>query len=259
MMSTNIKKSDSGKRVIMIWVAVLALILVYTCLVVPFYIATAKNVVYSDSIIPFLLYVLKTLVECAVTALLFGYCARSIFVEKEFNSKGYFAKLRFYGFIVPVIFIFLEFVLNQIAALITKEINEFSDVFAGLATPVLDILLVLVVAITVAVESKQHIARAREVEKAAKFLGKESDAVGESVFPFRSFVSFKNPVLKALFIGSALLGLCLIGQRIFIDIGYGAPTSVAEVREMILYYLSDILQAIAVYTGSYFTASFLSE
>lgn len=259
MSTNNIKRSDSNKRILIIWAIVLILILIYTCIVVPFYISTAKNVLYADSVIPFLLYVLKTVIECAVTALLFGYSARSVFIEKQYNSRGYTARIRFYGFFVPMIFIFIEFILNQVVAFATKEINELSDVFAGLATPVLDALLVLAVAVVTSIESGKYLKRSREVEKAAKYLGAETSSVCEPVFPFRRFVSFKNPVLKALFLGSSLLGFCLVAQRIFIDIGYGAPTSLSEVREMILYYISDILQAIAVYTGSYFTASYLSE
>lgn len=254
-------KNNSGnnKRIAIVFATVLVLILLYTCLVVPFYISTAKNVLFSDSIIPLLLYILKTVIECAITAILFGYAARSVFLERQYNSKGYRAKIRFYGFIVPAIFIFAEFVLNQIVAFITKEINEFTDVFAGLATPVLDTLLVLVVAVIARSGSEKYLKRAKDVEKAARYVAQDTSSVCEPVFPFSSFVSLGNPVLKAIFIGSALLGFSLICQRVFIDIGYGAPTSVNEIREMMLYYLSDLLQAVAVYTGAYFTAAFLSE
>lgn len=67
------------------------------------------------------------------------------------------------------------------------------------------------------------------------------EATNQSAFPFRKPLDLSNPILSSLFFVSLAVTALNVGSRIIYDIGYGAPTSLTEILQMIVAYGLDIL------------------
>lgn len=252
------KLSSIGKHWLILISAFLC-ILLYTCVIAPAYISTVKDVVYVNSVLPLVLSILKTLFETLISAILIAFTVYSIYIENTHKYKGEQALIPFYGFWASAILILIQYILNAISSLISGELTEISDVFgfSALFTPLVDIIIILVVALIANSMSKTHFIRAHQLRKASKYVPGSLYNERTDVYPFGSFISLKNIILRPVFIGSLIMVSLLLVQRIITDIGLGAPTKISEVNEMVFYYLFDIMQGVVAYTASYFTVSFL--
>lgn len=232
-------------------------ILIYTFAVVPSYISTSKNVIYSDSLIPLLLFILKNILEAVISSLLIAFTVYGIYIENSHKTNGERALIPFFGFFASVILLLFKFGLNIFSAIISGDSPEFSDILLGLIDPLTEIVILLVVTLVADNLTKKHFVRARELKKASKYVSGVLYDERDTVYPFKSFLDLKNVILCPIFIGVIILTFTILIQRIITDIGLGAPTHFDEVKEMVIYYLCDIIEGIITYTAAYFAASFL--
>ncbi len=76
----------------------------------------------------------------------------------------------------------------------------------------------------------------------------EKKTVVAAWMPPRSFWHLRNPILKAAFVSSAVVGSVQILYRIYYDVAFiGAPTGTVDLLWMITYYLSDLLMILIGY------------
>jgi hypothetical protein len=95
--------------------------------------------------------------------------------------------------------------------------------------------------------------------KASKYIDTVDYSEMDDVFPFKGFFKIKrNPVLIPAIAGAIITSLIFIVQRLFADfVVLGAPSTIFELVDIFISYLTDILFGLLSYTVSYFALSYI--
>ena len=93
------------------------------------------------------------------------------------------------------------------------------------------------------------------MQKAAKYLDNVIYDESNEIYPFGSILNIKNPIVFPIFIGVAVTVSVLILQRLYADfVMLGLTSSLYEVVEIVISYISDILLGIIGYIAAYYAA-----
>ena len=78
--------------------------------------------------------------------------------------------------------------------------------------------------------------------------------------PFKSLISFSNPLQRAIGWGAFVQTAVRLADRIAYDVKLGAPDGAKEILEMVFYYFSDVIVGvIAYFVMTYLVISFYSH
>lgn len=233
--------------------AALVVSLLCALLVSPIFIATSKDVAFSNSPLPFLLQYVLLFMETAYFALLTAFVVCSAYFSKR-DKKPAAMK---WAFACAVVIILISFAANVVASIIFDGKMDLYDVAFSLITPVLDIVFLLVAMLIAARRSERHVAYADEIRRASRIVGNMDIDDRIQVFPFVSFISTKNVIQFPLFVSALILCASSVFQRILNDIAYGAPTNIPDLLEMIFAYCLDLIVAFVAYVMMYFISIFI--
>lgn len=185
----------------------------------PVLISVGTNIVYADTVLPNLLDILVDIVQIAAFVISYSiifYCAYKLTVKQVKDQ----------------IFIFLSALLFYYVA------NTLVSYFSAIS---FDPVELVYTAISFALELLLHGViigcGLYIINKGAK----------EKSLPFKTRISFSNPVQRAIGITALVMSGSKVIERIIYDFRIGAPKSTIEVLEMVIYYASDLLVGVAVY------------
>ncbi len=83
---------------------------------------------------------------------------------------------------------------------------------------IFDCLRIFLVGLATALLMKKQETKRETLNRTAKLLGNQHIEAREGIFPFASFVSFKNPIQLSIFITAAIYWLTFLVQYVYIDI-----------------------------------------
>ncbi|MCQ2428509.1 MAG: hypothetical protein MJ137_08995 [Clostridia bacterium] len=245
-----------NKRFYLATLIAAVLTVVLTCAVHPIYIGLVSDVVYAGGILPVIVGIVADILEYGVTALLLATACCSVYVETVDTAPA--PKSAKYLHIV----ILSVPVLRGILTIVSTAVHEgpatldVSDYLSTSLVVIIDIVIHILAVFVTRYYSKLHILRRLEVRKACRVLGREYDGDHAGAFPFKSFISFRNPVLSGLIYAAIAILAQLVISRLIYDIQLGAPESADELIEIPLGYLEDIVWAFLTYTATFFTSVF---
>ena len=232
-----------------------ALLLAVLCAfaVVPAYIATATDVAFSESVLPMLLGVLKTLLETLYISLLAAYLVCAVYFSAMKDEKSGTAR----AFAVCAAIVLIKYGLNLLSSWIFDGTYEVGDLFLSFLPPVLDLLFLLLVLLAAQKRARAYAEYVSEVRRAGKYVpGVDTDAM-TAVYPFPKFLSRSHVILAPLLLFACVFCGISVVQRVLTDIAYGAPANLSEIVEIVFAYISDFVTALIAYTAAYFTAEFI--
>lgn len=233
----------------LILLAALCAALLCSLLISPLYISTANDIAFSESPLPMILWVLNSFLETLYFSMLAALVVCAVYSSVLGKDRAF---CRIFGLCAAVILI--KYVVNILSALLFDGKYDWQELLISLLPPVLDILILLCVMLLSRRFCASFASYAADIRRAGKYVREADVDSMTSVYPFPSFLTRKNPILLSLLCFACILGVIALLQRAYNDIVYGAPTSAAEVIEMVFAYLSDLLSALIAYTIAYFTA-----
>jgi hypothetical protein len=160
------------------------------------------------------------------------------------------------GFLLAGAVIILKHILNlTVSSIIDNYIDVIFDIPLTFVLILIDIVTLLIVRTIAIKKSKRHLSHAKRMQKAAKYLDNVIYDESSEIFPFGSLLNIRNPIVFPIFIGVVITVSVLILQRLYADfVMIGLPSSLFEVVEIIVSYLSDILLGIIGYIAAYYAA-----
>ena len=236
-----------------IYLISIVLVVLTSCVLSPIYMQVGNDVAFMYTVLPIILNYVILLFETMYLALLFAGVAYSAYAV----NKGTENKVP--CIVYPLAIVFLKHTLNLlVSAIIDGYIDWGFDIPVTLMLMCVDVLLVALVWIIADRKSKRHIARAKKILKASKYLDTAEYNDSLDIYPFGGFFRIKNPILLSIFVGVAVITASMIAQRLYADIFIlGAPESLFQIIEIFLSYTADILLGIAGYATSYFAAAYI--
>lgn len=202
----------------------------------------ANDVQYMDTVLPTVIEYIYDLIEIVAIALAYSVSIYSIYrygVGKIGIPAIIFLLVTLFKYLSNVLMTWFD---NGFA------IKVWSDIRSILVPMFFELLQYFVVLLIAYKILSKHIDFVDKKRKADKKLGVQ--ASGEGIYPFKSFVDLKNPMLRASFWAGVIVAATKVAQRIFYDIlytiMYGIP-QLSEIPGMIIYYSSDILCGVACY------------
>lgn len=250
----NSKHSIASSPQFIVYILSLIVATLNSCILSPIYIQIENNITFEYTPLPIILNYVILLFDMIYIALLFSAAAFSVYsIHKGIEKKSNVL-------ILTIIIVVLKHVLNLIASsIIDSYIDVSFDIPMTLYLVLIDLFILLVVAIVANHCSKKHFAHAKSMIKAAKYLESVEYNEIDDVFPFKGFWRFKNhPVLLPAFVGAVISAGLFVIQRLFADfVVLAAPSSFAEIIDIMISYTTDILYGLIAYTVSYFAASYI--
>ncbi len=236
-------------------ILIIALILAVltSCILSPVYTQIDNDITLMHTVLPTILDALIILFESLYIALLCAVATYSVYgIRKGTESLSL-------SIISVVSVIFLKHALNlTVSTIIDGYIDVIFDIPVTLMLFAADLLLVAVVALVADNKFKKHFSHAKKIAKAAKHLNTVEYSELGAIYPFEGFLNLKNAMLVPIFTGAVISTSMLILQRLYADIiVIGAPQSIYEIIEIVVFYTFDILVGLASYTASYFAAKFI--
>lgn len=231
----------------------LLLIILTSCVLSPIYMQVGNDIVFMYTVAPIILNYAILLFETMYLALVLSAVAYSAYAINLGTEK------KIPSIVYPMALVFIKHTLNLlVSSIIDSYIDVTFDLPITIMLMLVDALIIALVWIIADRKSKRHLARAKKIIKATKYLNTVEIDDPLVVYPFRGFFNFKNPILISIFIGTVIITASMIIQRMYADIFVlGAPSTFFEIAEIIISYLLDILLGVAGYTTAYFAASYI--
>lgn len=231
----------------------LLLIILTSCVFSPIYMQVGNDIVFMYTVVPIILNYAIILFETMYLALVLSGVAYSAYAINLGTEK------KTPSIVYPMALVFLKHTLNLlVSSIIDSYIDVTFDLPVTIMLMLVDALIIALVWIIADRKSKRHLARAKKIIKATKYLNTVEIDDSLVVYPFRGFFNFKNPIIISIFIGMAIITASMIIQRMYADIFVlGAPNTIFEIVEIFISYLLDILLGVAGYTTAYFAASYI--
>ncbi len=203
----------------------------------------ANDVQYMNTVLPTVIEYIYDLVEIAAIALAYAVSIYSIYrygVGRIGAPAVIFSSVTLFKYVVNVFMTWKDVGFDAS--------NLWSDIRSILVPMFFELLQYFVVLLIAYKILSAYLDMVDKKRKADKRLGAKPS--GEGIYPFRSFVDLKNPMIKGAFWAGVIVAATKVAQRILYDVLYtvmfGIP-QLSEVPGMIIYYFSDILCGVACY------------
>ena len=223
----------------------LGLIMTLTCVIIfslvtflltPVYVYVASDIVTSVTVIPDILEILLDLADIAA----FAVCYSLIIYSATLRPSSVTYKL-------CGIYIASSLIRRAASLLITYLYDGYifsDDIFSVLLYFLLETVQVAAVAMIASSVAKKYYIRSAQIKKAARITG---DFLKAENIDFDRVYAYGNPLLNSALKVGIILSAIKIISRVIYDISYGAPSGIAEVLTMTVYYLSDIFVCVIFY------------
>ncbi len=203
----------------------------------PVYIFINSDVLTSTTFLPRVLDLLCDLCDIGAFAFCYGLI---IFAAVTRSTKAAWGLFGIYIFACAL----RRGLVLLISYIIYSYVSDFDLVGVGSVFAIECTIALFVTLLSVAVGGTYR--RNRATQKVARVTGDPSGTEGTGLF---TVFSKNEPLLVCALITAAVMTLIKLGMRIISDIGYGAPTSAAEILIMVIYYLFDILLCVLLYAA----------
>ena len=225
-----------------------------SCALSPIYVQIESDISFEYTVFPLILNYAVLLFDSLYISFLVASVAYSVYGIQ----KGSVDKKQTYFFVICIVF--LKHVLNLIvSSVIDGYIDYAFDIPMVVYSILIDLLVLSVIALIANHVCKKHFAHVKAMLKASKYIDTVDYNEMEDVFPFKGFFKFKkNPVLVPAIAGAIMTALLFIVQRLFADfVVLGAPSTIFELLDIFISYVTDILFGLLAYTASYFALSYI--
>lgn len=225
-----------------------------SCALSPIYVQIESDISFEYTILPLILNYAVLLFDTLYISLLISAVTYSVYGF----YKGHVDKKQTFIFVICIVF--LKHVLNlTVSSIIDGYIDYTFDIPMVIYTMVIDLLVLSVITLISNHMCKKHFAHAKAMMKASKYIDTVDYSEMDDVFPFKVFFKIKrNPVLIPAIAGAIITSLIFIVQRLFADfVVLGAPSTIFELVDIFISYLTDILFGLLSYTVSYFALSYI--
>lgn len=225
-----------------------------SCVLSPIYVQIESDISFEYTVFPLILNYAVLLFDTLYISFLVASVAYSVYGIQ----KGSVDKKQTYFFVICIVF--LKHVLNLIvSSVIDGYIDYAFDIPMVVYSILIDLLVLSVIALIANHVCKKHFAHVKAMLKASKYIDTVDYNEMEDVFPFKGFFKFKkNPVLVPAIAGAIMTALLFIVQRLFADfVVLGAPSTIFELLDIFISYVTDILFGLLAYTASYFALSYI--
>ncbi len=226
--------------------------IISACILSPIYTQIISDVTIMYTVLPIIVDYVVIIFDTLYIALIFAIVSYSSYSY----LKGCESRLLSISLVSGVIV--LKHLLNlTVSSIMDNHIDITFDIPVTLILIAADLLAVAAVRLISLNRSRKHLARARKMQKAARYLDNVVYDEEAEVFPFSSLLNIKNPVLFPIFISMVISVALFWSQRLFADfVVLGLPSSIFEIIEIILSYASDILLGVIGYVAAYYAISY---
>lgn len=225
-----------------------------SCILSPVYIQIENNVTFVYTPLPIVLDYVIDLFDLLYISLLFASVSCSVYLTNREQSKKAPIAL------VLASIVACKHILNLAASsIIDSYIDLGFDIPATLIQIIADLIVLWIVAVIAEHLSKRHFLHAKAMLKASKYIETIEYNEMDDIFPFKGFFCIKgHPILLPIFVGAAITAGLFIIQRLYADIFVlSAPTSFAEIIDIIFSYATDIVYGIIAYAVSFLAAKLI--
>lgn len=221
-----------------------------SCVLSPMYTQICSDVTLMYTVLPIVIDYLIIVFDIIYISLIFAIISCSAYAYMKGEER------KFNGLLLSGAVIILKHILNlTVSSIIDNYIDVTFDIPLTIILIAADLVTIIIVRIIAVKRSARHLAHAKKMEKAAKYLDNVIYDQNADIFPFGSLFNIRNAVLFPIFVGIVLSVSVLIIQRLFADfVVIGLPSSFYEVMEIIISYISDIVLGIIGYVAAYYAA-----
>lgn len=247
-----ILENKEKKRLWRTLITVVAIfVFIYSFILAPLYTYTISDVLFDSTPVPDIIRLLLDVTDVLSYSISFSIIIYSIF---KFSFRHSFKLLTIYSGAI-----FIKYLANF---LITSFVNRFfdvSDILYIVLYFIFDIIMLSSICIFSYVFIRRFNERKKIIEKSNRTLGQPQTDMVQDIFSSKKIFVRENPLHCSALATAIILSLAKLISRIYSDIYFGIPSSVAGICWMIAYYLSDILIAIISYAVSLFIFNYLNS
>lgn len=234
-----IKKSLTRFQIL----SALILFSIYCFILCPIFTYVCNDIIYLNTLLPYILELLIELVDLAAYAVIFAIIIYSVFRFSLRNSRRFI--------IIFCVSAILKYTANLGVTYLFEKSIESSDISSIIIYFIFDAAIVLIMTLITNSIIKNF------YQQASK--NRAHSAKLSSVFPFERFFASDNPLQASALASGIVLGITKILSRIIYDLYIGFPQSLIDGMWMAVYYLSDLLKILIVYVISMFVFIKLSQ
>ena len=227
--------------------------LLSSCLLSPTYTQICSDITLMYTVLPIVIDYIIIIFDIIYISLLFATVTCSAYARlKDEESKNV-------GFFMASIVIVIKHILNlTVSSILDSYIDVTFDIPVTIALIVADLITIMIVRAVATKKLKKHLAHAKRMQKAAKYLDNVIYDENTEIFPFGSLLNIKNAILSPIFAGIVISVSVMILQRLFADfVVIGLPSSIYETIEIVISYASDVIIGIIGYVAAYYASVYI--
>ena len=215
-----------------------------TLIITPIYVSLESNVAFSGSLLSLFIYYFKDILEVIAFSVAYAVIIFSVLLLPKRRAR-----------IAALIYTAVYFLQIPIKLLLNiplyGSLGSIDDITLDIIYLTLYFLLYMLQLLAVwffaTTDSNKYLRYIAFLRQKKNKKGHTLPSEPESPLPITKFFNRYNPLQRSAFKMSLLILALKLLSRILNDISYGAPSSFGEVCIMLVYYVSDLLYALAAY------------